>query len=176
MEEGWLQTLEDRLLSIFEGDDELTQEIKRALNDQTHPAGIHIAVFSEPFLSFLLEGKKKLDSRFSARRRAPYRQVAEGDYVLVKESGGPIRAICQLGQVWFYEIDKDSWEHLKGEYSEALCVMDPQFWEEKKNASYGTLMQLKLVHKIDPFGIDKSDRRSWVVVRSAILEDAFNEI
>ena len=49
---------------------------------------VHLAVFSEPYLSFVLDGVKTVESRFSRVRCAPFQQIRSGDIILVKQSGG----------------------------------------------------------------------------------------
>src|SRR3954453_18143184 len=66
---------------------------------------VHLAVFVEPFLSFLLEGRKTIESRFSVNRCPPYRSVQTGDLVFIKQSGGAIVAVAEVSNVWFYELD-----------------------------------------------------------------------
>src|ERR1700731_133584 len=71
-----------------------------ARNDAERVRNLHLAVFVEPFLSFLLEGRKTIESRFSIHRRPPFECVRKGDIVLVKASGGPIVAVAEISDVW----------------------------------------------------------------------------
>ena len=68
----------------------------------------HLAVFIEPFLTFVLDGKKKVESRFSINEAAPYRKVHRGDVILIKWSGGPVVGIAEAAEVSSYQIDQDS--------------------------------------------------------------------
>jgi hypothetical protein len=52
--------------------------------------GVHLAVMVEPYLSFLLQGRKSIESRFSRNAIAPYYQIETGDLVLLKLTGGPV--------------------------------------------------------------------------------------
>jgi hypothetical protein len=127
---------------------------------------VHLGVFVEPYLQFILDGKKSLESRFSVRRTPPFRTVREGDVLLLKEAGGPILGICQLGTVWSYELDPESFSELRLEFSAALCAQDPAFWEDRTSACFATIMRLKNVRQIAPITVAKRDRRGWVVVRA----------
>ncbi|HTH55702.1 MAG TPA: ASCH domain-containing protein, partial [Cyclobacteriaceae bacterium] len=91
-------------------------------------SSIHLAIFVEPFLQFLLDGKKTIESRFSINRCPPFNKVAKGDLLLIKKSGGPIVAICTVKERWYYRLDQNSWEEIR-QYQEALCATDPSFWE-----------------------------------------------
>ena len=54
------------------------------------PVSLHLAVLVQPYLDFILDGQKTIESRFSIRPIPPYRRVESGDIVLLKASGGPI--------------------------------------------------------------------------------------
>jgi len=73
--------------------------------EPNRPHKIHLAVFVEPFLTFVLEGRKTVESRFSIHRRPPFGCVRSGDLVLIKESGGPIVAMAEVSRVWYYQLD-----------------------------------------------------------------------
>lgn len=126
--------------------------------------GIHLAVFVEPYLTFLLQGKKTIESRFSVNKHAPFEQVQEGDIIVLKKSSGPVCGVCRVAHVWFYRLDPNTWSEIKG-YAEKLCMDNSEFWEKKKAASFATLMQVEHVRRIQEFDIDKLDPRSWVVLR-----------
>ena len=125
----------------------------------------HLAVFLEPYPSYILDGQKTVESRFSVKRIPPYRRVGVGDVLLLKGTGGPIVGIGRISQVWSYHIDPESLCELQSVFSDALCAQDPEFWAERSNASFATLMRLDHVQSIAPVYVGKSDRRGWVVLR-----------
>jgi len=126
---------------------------------------IHIAVFIEPFLTYLLNGKKQWESRFSINNCAPYKRVSKDDIIFIKKAGGPIVAIGEIEDVWFLKLNKNSFHELKENYSKLLCIEDPLFWEAKNLAEYATLIHLKNVKTINPIEIEKRDRRGWIVLK-----------
>ncbi len=128
------------------------------------PHSIHLAIFVEPYLQFILEGQKTVESRFSSRRFAPYLQVKVNDILLLKRSSGPVVGLCEVTSVWFYQLDPRSWETIRSEFAQALCVQDPSFWENRKHASYATLMRISNVCPITPAKFIKKDRRGWVLL------------
>src|SRR5713226_5052497 len=71
---------------------------------------LHLAIFVEPFLQFVLDGRKTVESRFSITRRPPFGCVRSGDLVLVKQSGGPVIALAEISQVRYYELDAEGWD------------------------------------------------------------------
>lgn len=131
------------------------------------PFSLHLAVFIEPYLQFVLDGKKTIESRFSTRRFAPYNQVEKGDVILLKRSSGPILGICQVAYPWFYQLDPDSWTSIQKDFAEALCAQDPEFWKQRESASYATLIRIQRVKSIAPIKYAKRDRRGWVVLQDS---------
>lgn len=51
---------------------------------------LHVAIIDAHAGRELLAGRKRVESRFSRQRRAPYGQVARGDQVVFKLVGGPL--------------------------------------------------------------------------------------
>lgn len=131
------------------------------------PFALHLGIFVEPYLSYVLEGRKTVESRFSARRFAPYNVVSKNDIVLIKESGGPIVGLCIVGEVWSYKLDEASWQQIRRDFTTALCAQDPNFWATRQSASYATLMRIQLVKSVTPIQYTKHDRRGWVVLKPA---------
>lgn len=135
------------------------------LADCRGTCAIHLGVFVEPFLTYLLDGQKTIESRFSAVRCPPYNRVAKGDVLLVKRSGGPVVGVCEVGETWSYLLDPKSWLTIRRDFKDAMCAQDPEFWRSKSGATYATLMQVCNVRAIDPVPWAKRDRRGWVIVQ-----------
>ena len=75
----------------------------KIIEDCTSPGpngkSLHLAVFTEPFLTFLMAGKKTVDPRVSQNGCPPYDQVAPGDVVLLKRSGDEIVGLAHVSCV-----------------------------------------------------------------------------
>jgi ASC-1-like (ASCH) protein len=123
----------------------------------------HLAIFKEPYLQYIMDGKKTVETRFSKNRCAPYESVSDGDVLLLKRSGGDIIGLCIVEKVWFYKVDSKSLEFIRNKFGGAICPVDDTFWEERKKASYATLMRITQVTQINKTKIDKRDRRGWMV-------------
>ncbi len=54
---------------------------------------LRLAVFSEPFLSLFLDGRKAVESRFSRTRCAPSDQIREGDIRHIGSSSSCVPAV-----------------------------------------------------------------------------------
>jgi hypothetical protein len=125
-----------------------------------------LAVLIEPYLTFILEGKKTIESRFSVNRNAPFEQVQRGDIIILKRSSGPVEGICRIADAWFYRLDPDTWPEIE-RFAGALCMDDSSFWKQKRAASYASLMRIEEICRIPSFDIGKLDPRGWVVLRQA---------
>lgn len=126
--------------------------------------GLHLGVFVEPFLGYIFDGSKTVESRFSVHRCPPWGRVHAGDLVLLKASGGPVVGICQLGQVWSYRLEPATWAHIRAEFTNSLRAQDPAFWASRGRASYATLMRVNHVARFAALACNKRDRRGWVVL------------
>lgn len=157
-------TLVEEMLSAVQGDI-FWEDRLAALACTT--VGLHLAIFVEPYLSYLLEGRKTVESRFATRRCAPYQRVQYGDLVLLKRSGGPILGLCEIADIWFYQLDPASWRTIRQEFAQALCAQDPAFWQARQAASFATLMRVSAARRLTPIRCPKRDRRGWIVLKSS---------
>jgi ASC-1-like (ASCH) protein len=142
----------------------------QAFEDRESSVGIHLAIFVEPYLTYVLQGKKTIESRFSITRQPPFEQVQSGDVLVLKKTGGPVCGLCRVANVWSYRLDAKTWPEIE-RFSEALCMDGSDFWKKKKAASFATLMQVEGVRSLEEFKISKEDPRSWVVVRRTALSN-----
>ena len=127
---------------------------------------VHLAVLLEPYLKFILEGSKTIESRFSKNRIAPYRAVESGDVVLLKRSASKsVSGLCIVRSAWFYQLDNENLQVIKSEFSAGLRAEGSSFWEERQSARFATLMRIAEVYQLPPIEIQKRDRRGWVVLR-----------
>jgi hypothetical protein len=167
---NWRTVLMEEVLPKVAMDQLWTEKMHEIISDECSPLGLHLAIFVEPYLQYILNGKKTVESRFGLRRSIPYGKIVVGDVILLKRSGGPLLGICQVSQVWFYRLDPDSWGTLRKEFTQSLCAQDPSFWEKRQRASFATLMQLSSVRAIEPVLFPKQDRRGWVVLKPPLPE------
>ena len=104
--------------------------------------GIHLAVFKEPFLSLVLSGKKKVESRFSIKKSSPYEKIKKGDVVILKESGGLVVGFFISGKVKFFNnLNTNTMKEIENTYSELACFgFDKNFWKTKSKTKYTSLI------------------------------------
>lgn len=172
---SWRSPLADALLLATQRSVFWKSYLNQILTQRETPFSLHLGIFVEPYLQYVLDGMKTVESRFSTRRCAPYNQVYKGDVVLLKKSSGPIVGLCKVSNAWSYQLEKGSWREIRKEYALDLCAQDPKFWAERKDANFVTLMRISNVLTIDPIKFEKRDRRGWVVLQSAAQQLSLRE-
>jgi len=134
--------------------------------------GIHLAIFAEPFLSLVLDGRKTVESRFSRNRCAPFGEIDDGDIILIKRVGGPICGLTLARQTWFYDLAAEPLDRIRHRYGKSICA-DEAFWSSRIDATYATLIELAETVTIAPLSCDKRDRRGWVSLRTKQMAFTF---
>lgn len=122
---------------------------------------MHLGIFTEPCLTYMLVGKKTVESRFSKNRILPYEQIETNDIVLVKKSGGNILAFFTIQEILFFDLKKTPISFIREKYEKELCV-DQEFWEQKENSRYATLIRIEKIVKLKPFSISKKGMQTWI--------------
>lgn len=130
----------------------------------TRTFAVHLAIFVEPFLTYVLDGKKSIESRFSTRQCAPFRRVSVGDVILLKAASGPVKGICEVSKAWYFDLDAVPLAKLRERFAERICATDDDFWQAREKADYATLLRLRSVREVSPLTCPKRDRRGWVVL------------
>lgn len=130
-------------------------------------AGIHLAIFNEPFLTLILKGEKKIETRFSVNKISPFKKVVEGDIIILKESGGFVKGAFIAGKVEYYENTNESvFNEIEHQYGSLICSSyDKNFWGSRKRANYVSLIEVKNVKNFQPFKSEKRDRMGWSVIK-----------
>ncbi|HXD91641.1 MAG TPA: hypothetical protein VNX01_00430 [Bacteroidia bacterium] len=143
------------------------KEIYRKISLKETKIGVHLAVFVEPFATLVLEGQKIVESRFSINRIGPYGQVAKGDIIVIKKSGGPVLGFFSVGDVKYYNnVNANIRKAIESNYGYRIGTHhDPKFWDSRQNAKYATLIHVEKIKKTEPYIIEKKDRMAWVVIR-----------
>lgn len=145
--------------------DEIIENLKRQLSctemNKIKSKNIHLGVFSEPYLTYMLKGEKTIESRFSKNRIAPYNQITKDDMVIVKKSGSDVFGYFTIKDVLFIDLNVTSIEEIKAKYDKQLCV-DETFWTSKKNSNYATLLIIDKMCKLKPFHINKKGMQTWI--------------
>ncbi len=141
--------------------DNLEKQLSNNDMDKIKKQKMHLGIFSEPYLTYMLEGKKTIESRFSKNKIAPYNQITEDDVVIIKKSGGDVLGYFTIQEVLFFDLNSISIEKIKAKYNKQLCL-DETFWINKKSSNYATLIIIDRLFKLKPFHIDKKGMQTWV--------------
>lgn len=86
--------------------------------------GVHLAIFVEPYLTAVLEGKKTIESRFAVTRRPPYNCIEPDDYILLKKSGGPVIGLALAKSTKFYQLSPTVLADLRKRYARQLFAQE----------------------------------------------------
>ncbi|MDE6604827.1 MAG: AAA family ATPase [Clostridia bacterium] len=135
---------------------------------------VHVAIVNEPFLGYIKNGKKTIESRFTKNKIAPYCQISEDDIVCMKAAGRPIDSIFIVEKAQFYENSPNTIRKIKKDFSEQICAFDDTFWETRECKKFISLIGIKEVINLKkPFNIPKKDKRGWIRFESIIPKDIF---
>ena len=145
-------------------EDPISAFCSTVFSDLPHAAQFHLAVMREPYLGFIFRGTKTLESRFSIKKVKPFNAINQGDILLLKIPTGPIVGLCRVGRVTFHDLFDHDIEKIRRNYAHALCARDDEFWEQRRQCRYVTLIELERVKRTSPIECKKRDRRGWVVL------------
>jgi len=124
----------------------------------------HLAILKKPYLDAILAGEKTVESRFTKTRRPPFGCIAAGDKVLFKVSSGAVCAVGLVSKVvQFAELTPGRIKQIKNKYNKYVLGSE-QYWYEKADSKYGTLIWLEKIEAIEAVRINKKDWRAWVVL------------
>ena len=127
-------------------------------------AKYHLVILKKPYLEAILAGTKRIESRFSKTKRAPFGKVSSGDKLFLKESSGLVCAAATVAAVKNFEnLTPKQTTELKQRYNRYIRGSN-EYWQSKVNCAFGLLVWLKDVQPIEPIRIDKKDWRAWVVL------------
>lgn len=155
---------------------EVLEQFYKSVKVPPETPGIHLAIFTEPFLTLLLDGDKIVESRFSLNNTAPFKKVQTGDIVFIKKSGGDVIGYFIVSKTEFYHSPSSTTiQTLKKAYSKAVGAnVVKDFWQTREAAKHISFLKVSHVTKIPAIKIDKRDRRAWLVLQSSL--DATNEL
>ena len=122
---------------------------------------LHLAIFTNPCLEYMLEGKKKVESRFSKNKIVPYNKIEKEDIVIVKKSGGEVVAYFTIKDILFFNLEQTNISEIRKKYEKELCV-DEEFWKKKETSRYASLIFIDKLYKLDSFKISKKGMQTWI--------------
>lgn len=112
----------------------------------------HVAIMSKKsgeLIPKILSGEKKIESRWSINKIAPWGKVHSNDVIYFKQSGGDVLAKAEVEKVIGIEnLDQKAVRWIAKKYR-----LKGEWGKDKK---YCTLIFLKKPQKVKPFKINKS--------------------
>lgn len=127
-------------------------------------ANHHLVILKKPYLEAILDGRKRIESRFSKNRRGPFGRVLPGDKLFLKVSSGPVCATATIAAVKTVEnLTPKEITKLKKQYNHYIRGSG-RYWLNQAGCKFGFLVWLKDIRQIKPVRIDKKDWRGWVVL------------
>ncbi len=147
--------------------DEIIKNLEKQLSDKDMEKiknkKVHLGIFGQPYLTYMLDGKKTIESRFSKNKIAPYNKITKDDIVIIKESSGNVLGYFTIKDVLFFDLNVISIDEVKSKYNSRLCV-DDTFWANKKDSRYATLIFIDKLFKLKPFHIRKKGMQTWALL------------
>jgi predicted transcriptional regulator len=131
----------------------------------------HLAIFNESAAKRILAGLKKIESRFSQKRIAPFGVVEVGDLIYIKPIGKDLAGQFRVKKVLSFEgLEKEDWELIKLKFGKLIsfgsAAEDEKYFRAHQKAKYATLIWIDQVEQFitPPVRIEKSDQRGWMVL------------
>ena len=119
----------------------------------------------------ILDGRKRIESRWYSVKCKPWDSIKEGETVYFKDSGEPVRMKAEVSKiVQFADLTPDRVKEILDEYGDDDGLDKekiPEFFERFKNKKYCLLIFLKNPREIEPFDIDKTGfgaMSSWITI------------
>lgn len=128
----------------------------------------HIAIMShKSLLDKILAGQKTIESRFSRVKSAPFGQIAAGDQVYFKLSGGPVLGYARVARVEEYDnLTPHQIEDLARKYRQELALSE-DFLARKMESKFASLLFLIDVAPSEPWTYKQDGRSGWIVLGPA---------
>lgn len=131
-------------------------------------AAIHVAIIDSYSAATLIEGRKRVESRFMRHRRIPYGYIKVGDMVYFKLTGAFIIGHCRVARVQeFCDLTPRAMEALRVQFNWAIQG-PPTYWNARRCCRYGVLIWLRrFVPKPAALQIPRQYGNGWLVLDKA---------
>ena len=135
----------------------------------------HVAIMKKSWglIPRILDGRKKIESRWGINRCSPWGKVKIGDKVFFKDSGEPVTVVADVSKIQEFENlnskkVREILEKYDGDDGISVANLEETIrWARKKR--YCTLIYLKNSKKIKPFNINKTgfgSAAAWLCVKN----------
>lgn len=121
----------------------------------------------------ILNGQKKIESRWYSVKYRPWDRIKEGETIYFKDSGEPVKLKAEVNKVMqFTDLTPKRIKEILDEYGDDDGLEKdkiPEFFERFKDKKYCMLIFLKNPQEIESFEIDKSGfgaMSAWITVEN----------
>jgi len=135
---------------------------------------IHIAIMRKSWglTDKILTGEKTVESRWYKNRSRPWGEIAGGDIIYFKDSGGPVRARAIVNRVLqFSNLTPKKTREILSKHAHQDLGLEKNISQEIKNyfknKRYCILVFFSQVQKVKPFNINKAGfgtQTAWLIV------------
>lgn len=125
----------------------------------------------------VLDGRKKIESRWYSVRRKPWDCIKKGEIVYFKNSGEPAKIKSEVSKVTqFADLTPKKVREILDEYGGDIGLKRleiPEFFKRFKNKKYCVLVFIKNPKEIKPFDINK---KGFGVMSAWITDERLNRV
>lgn len=121
----------------------------------------------------ILNGQKKIESRWYSVKYKPWSSIKEGEVIYFKDSGEPVRLKAEVSRVMqFADLIPNLVKEILDEYGDDDGIEKDkisEFFDRFKYKKYCMLIFLKNPQEIEPFGIDKTGfgaMSAWITIEN----------
>ncbi|MCL5224156.1 MAG: hypothetical protein M1361_00835 [Patescibacteria group bacterium] len=135
----------------------------------------HVAIMRKSWglTQKILNGQKKIESRWYSVKHKPWDSIKEGETIYFKNSGEPVRLKAEVSKVMrFANLTPSRVKEILNDYGNDDGLgkeITPKFFERFKNKKYCMLLFLKNPREIKPFDINKTGfgaMSAWITTNS----------
>lgn len=119
----------------------------------------------------ILDGRKKIESRWYLSKRSPWGNIKDDEMVYFKDSGEPVTIKAEVSKVMqFADLIPKRVQDILSVYGKDDGIEKekiPKFFDRFKNKKYCILVFLKNPREIEPFEINKTGfgmMSAWITV------------
>lgn len=138
-----------------------------------------MAIFRDPYLKYIFQGLKPIESRWSLQKRTPYQKVKEGDRIFLKLSGGLVKGQAEVSKVeYFAGLNETKVREILHQYHDELRIQQ-SFLQKCYNAKYLSLIWLKNIQRYDikdEFGWRHIGQDAWIILKDDWKKDCITGV
>jgi len=125
----------------------------------------HVAIVAPRFAGALQAGRKRIETRFSMTRRAPFGRVHRGDIIYFKPVGGPVIGRAPAARVVTYEqLTPARIDSIRQRHNHAILAPDA-YWRSHRLSRYGVLIWLgRFSPRVPPLAIPRQFGSGWIIL------------